>query len=73
MIRRLEDMPAGTLGFEAVDEVAAAGFEEVLAPAVREAQATDREGIDAFAWLMPVEVRSFAPADLDAAEAWVAA
>ena len=118
MIRQIEDMPAGTLGFEAVGEVTAKDYEEVLAPAVRAAQEAggirllylldDRfegysggafvqdgrlwlghlgswdkvacvtsaewvvKGIDAFAWLMPGEVRSFAPSDLDTARAWVA-
>ncbi len=118
MIRQLDDMPAGTLGFEAVGEVTAKDYEDVLAPAVRAAQGAggirllyvldDRfegysggafvqdsrlwlghlgswekvacvtsaewivKGIDAFAWLMPGEVRSFPTADLEAAKAWVA-
>ncbi len=38
MIRQIEDMPAGTLGFAAVGEVTAKDYEEVLAPAVRAAQ-----------------------------------
>jgi len=38
MIRQIEGMPAGTIGFEAVGEVTAKDYEEVLAPAVRAAQ-----------------------------------
>ena len=118
MITRIADMPAGTIGFEAVGEVTASDYETVLAPAVKEAfgggkvrllyvldDRFDRysggafvqdsklwlghlgdwdkvacvtsvdwivKGVDAFAWLMPGEVRTFPPADLDAAKAWVA-
>ena len=118
MIRQLDGMPPGTIGFEAVGEVTAKDYEDDLAPVVRAAQEAggirllylldDRfegysggafvqdsklwlghlgswervacvtsaewigKGIDAFSWLMPGEVRSFPPSELEAAKAWVA-
>ena len=118
MIRQLDGMPPGTIGFEAVGEVTAKDYEDNLAPVVRAAQEAggirllylldDRfegysggafvqdsklwlghlgswervacvtsaewivKGIDAFSWLMPGEVRSFPPEQLEAAKAWVA-
>ena len=36
MLKRLRDMPAGTLGFEAVGEVEDDDVEDVLAPALRQ-------------------------------------
>jgi hypothetical protein len=37
MIRLLHDMPAGVLGFEAVDDVEKEDYEKVLAPAITDA------------------------------------
>lgn len=37
MIERIEDMPAGTVGFRAAGEVSADDYREVLEPALREA------------------------------------
>jgi len=119
MIRVIEDMPAGTVGFEAEGEVTADDYRDVLAPALQQhieeggvrllcllddrftgysggafvqdarmwlghlgswekvAVVTDHSGIaralDAFAWLMPGEARSFPLGELAAAKAWVAA
>lgn len=119
MIRVIEDMPAGTIGFEAEGEVTADDYRDVLAPALAEhierggvrllcllddrftgysggafvqdarmwlghlgswekvALVTDHSGIamalDAFAWLMPGEARSFGVGELEAAKGWVAA
>ena len=36
MLRRIDDMPPGTLGFEAVGEVDDDDYEKVLAPALRD-------------------------------------
>ena len=41
MIRLLRDMPAGVLGFEAVDDVEKQDYEDVLLPAVEAAIAKD--------------------------------
>lgn len=119
MIELLEDLPDAVLGFEAIGEVEADDYENVLVPAVeaaledndkirllyllgdrfegysagaawedtkvgfehirnweRLAVVTDadsiRHGVKAFGWMIPAEVRVFATADRDQAEAWIA-
>ncbi len=118
VIKTIEDMPPGTLGFEAIGTVTEDDYRAVLGPAIAEAfKAKDvrllyvlddrfdsysgsamwadtklwfehltgwqkvavvtnhdwiRNGIKAFGWLMPGEVRTYDTAEVDGAKAWLA-
>jgi hypothetical protein len=58
MLRLMQDMPVGTIGFEAIDEV---GDEDWMRPAVR-----------ALSALLPGKAKAFRVHDLAAAKAWLA-
>lgn len=53
-------MPAGTVGVEAVGKVTEDDYQWV------------HDGVKAFSWLMPGEVRTYKPDEVEAAKAWLA-
>jgi hypothetical protein len=59
MLRRIEDMPPGTIGFEAIGEVE---VEDWMRPALA-----------ALSFLLPGQAKAFSNSDLEAAKAWLAA
>ncbi len=60
MIERIEDLPAGVLGFEGKGKVTGEGYE------------TSRQMIRGVGFLIPAEARVVATAELEAAKQWVA-
>jgi SpoIIAA-like len=65
MIERIEDMPAGTIGFSATGKLSREDYKDVLEPALREAaesgeirmvfQITDFKGLEPAAWYQDIK------------------
>ena len=83
MIRVLDDVPAGVLGFEAVDDVKEEDYAKVLVPATHHPASFERMAIvtDArwagpavkvFSILWPGQARTFPVAELESAKRWAA-
>lgn len=67
MVERIDDMPAGTIGFRASGKLSRDDYREVMEPGLRAAAE-----FKFFAWMTPGEVEVFGLDRLEEARSWVA-